>query len=205
MIAAKQRTQIWENTSNEFWKIAQIEANHLARIYRKVPDFSFNMFNILDIGSGLAGYNILLVKDISNVNIDMLDFDQHEEAFKLGFASMGEKYNSFTIVNDLIADCGVDSSRIKLFDANQLEENENFLNSSKPYDFVQSLYSWCFHFPYLTYRSFVQAHIHPSTLVLVDVRRNHEQEKQIMEDFEIIEVILERSKSRRLLLKKQLN
>ena len=189
---AKQRTALWELISKEYWNQSQAEANQLENhCYCHLRDklIESSSLNVLDIGAGFAGYNILFLQKYSKACLSVLDASQEDESFKLGFQDQGEKYCDFETLDFLFRHAGVSSDRYELIDFRQLDILNWAISRSGQYDVVQSLFSWCFHYPYKVYRDAVKLLLKSDGLLIVDCRNTGDQLNEIQSDFQYVATV----------------
>lgn len=189
---AKQRTALWEMVSKQYWEQSQAESDQLEKecysfLANKLGEYS--SINVLDIGAGFAGYDILLAQKYPNINLAILDASQEDEKFKLGFQDDGEKYSDFKTLDFLFQQSGVAAGRYELIDFRHIDVMDWASNSANRYDIVQSLFSWCFHYPYKVYRDAVKLLLKPNGLLIVDCRNAGNQIEDIKNDFEYVAAV----------------
>ena len=186
---AKQRTVLWQIVSREYWKNCEDEASHVDAQYEQylsIAPQSGQPFQVLDIGAGFCGYNILLAKQHAGMRLTVLDTSNEDKDFLLGYQEKGEQYNDFGMLKTVFEQSGVSQDRYELIDFRSINTLEWAGARPAQYDVIQSLYSWCFHYPYETYRHEVQVLLKPKGIIIVDCRKIPEQMDLLRQDFDVV-------------------
>jgi hypothetical protein len=126
--------------------------------------------NILSIGCGL-GVPDLIFKEHYKKDLNFYLFDRHQYDNKIsfGYKEKASFYNNFELTKEIYNKYGIDDKYINFIDAN----NENLLNLPKM-DIIISLIAWGFHFPIRTYLENVVKLMHENTILIFDLRTDHE-------------------------------
>jgi SAM-dependent methyltransferase len=132
------------------------------------PYLPHGVRDLLDIGCGLAGIDVMLATYRSVNRITLLDREGFENKSKVGFQPADEfaAYNSLGLSRRLMEQNGV--------------QNVSYCDISKEafpegkFDVILSLFSWCFHYPFETYATEVTNAMHPGSVIILDVRKGHE-------------------------------
>ena len=186
---AKQRTLLWQVISRQYWKDCDDEACHLNAQYAKYLNIALESeqpLQVLDIGAGFCGYNILLAKKHAGMKLTVLDASHEDKDFKLGYQARGEQYNDFGMLEIVFEQTNIHQDRYELVDFRTIDVLEWASSRLGQYDVIQSLYSWCFHYPYETYRHAVQKLLKPGGIIVVDCRKIPEQMNLLFEDFDLL-------------------
>ncbi|MCC7486077.1 MAG: hypothetical protein IT529_13975 [Burkholderiales bacterium] len=118
----------------------------------------------LDIGSGMAGIDVLLWRHYGNPVVNLLDGTGHTEVRVLFHEAMSP-YNSMAVARLLLEENGVPGERIVEWPPDP--------DASVPRcEFVLSLLSWGFHYPVAAYLTLVERCLAPGGRVLLDVRKD---------------------------------
>jgi SAM-dependent methyltransferase len=155
--------------------------------------------SILDIGCGIAGVDILLHQHYLAYNdclkeITLLDKEGQSDIY-YNFEQEGAYYNSLTLAEKFLRMNGV-TTQISVVD---------ILKSSFPsgtFDVIISLISWGFHYPVSTYLDVVYDNMAENGILILDVRKNQNQEVLLTSKFETVKVIHDIGKAQRFLVKK---
>lgn len=154
--------------------------------------------NILDIGCGIAGIDVLLnrfYESKSGVDkITLLDKEGCSEIY-YNFETEAAHYNSLDLAKDFLRINGVKSTLETINITEQAFPNGNF-------DLVISLISWGFHYPVSTYLDVVYEHLADGGILILDVRKNQNQERILQKKFGTFEMIYDFGKANRILVKK---
>jgi SAM-dependent methyltransferase len=153
--------------------------------------------NILDIGCGVAGIDILLARHYKNAKFYLLDKSHINSRVYYGIEKEAAYYNSLGIAKKMLV-------------ANGVAENNVFLQEvtgapifpGKKFDLIISLISWGFHYPISTYLDEVYNSLGPGGILIVDVRKDTDGEHLLKEKFGQYHIIYEAQKYRRLLIQK---
>ncbi|WP_156097835.1 class I SAM-dependent methyltransferase [Synechococcus sp. KORDI-100] len=188
-MVAKQRTVLWESISREYWEQSDHEAKQLDDIYKSFLQrglTSESTLKVLDIGAGFAGYDILLAQKYKHLNLTILDASDEDQEFKLGFQKVAEKYNDFNVLDFLFLQSHIRKERYELIDFRGLDIQTWVKQRVAQYDVIQSLFSWCFHYPYDVYRDAAQLLLKPGGILIVDCRNTDDQLDAIKENFQYL-------------------
>ena len=188
-MVAKQRTVLWEIVSKEYWSECHKEFERLYKLYESSLDFPLienSSLNILDIGAGFCGYNIWMSKKFPEVSFSIIDASIEDDQYKLGFQKRGERYCDFSSLEYLIEHSGIQKNRFELIDFRHTDIPAWSEGKQGAFDIVQSLYSWCFHYPYETYANVVKHILKPGGLLIVDCRVVDNQVEYLKKDFEFL-------------------
>jgi len=170
----KQRTQYKKDVVKEF--IADIE-NDLKQIKPFLPA---EALDILDIGCGVGGIDVLLARHYPGACLDLLDSNIETPLF-YGYKKEAACYNSFEATADLM-----ESNGIFLF--NLIDKNTGV--PEKEYDIVISLLSMGYHYPIDTYEFKTKCFI-------ADVREDTDGLEKLLNTYPVVNIIAEQNKSQR--------
>ena len=118
----------------------------------------------LDIGCGLAGFDILLWR-ARKAFIWLLDRDAFEENPRFGFGDNPSAYCLFSDVERMMETNGVPR--------NEWFALRDLTGQPKSVDLVTSFIAWGFHFPVGVYLSEVAAKMCKSARLIIDLRSEH--------------------------------
>ena len=135
-------------------------------IKKALPKRTAGEVNILDIGAGLGGIDILLHNYYfltgAEPHIYVLDKTETADKIKYGYSNSPSAYNNLDLTRDFFEMNGIEPGRC-LF-------TEKFPEPVK-FDLIISLISCGFHYSISQYISFIQRSIHPKTIVIFDIRK----------------------------------
>ena len=155
--------------------------------------------SILDIGCGVAGIDILLSHHYKNkIDIFLIDKTKVDKKVHYDYEKSGSFYNSLQISKSLLEINGVDTNKIHLQEA--IENNEIKFNQG--FDIVISLISWGFHYPVSAYLFEVYRKMNKNGILLLDIRKNANGEKEIEKRFGNYQIIFQTKKYMRVFTKK---
>ena len=159
-----------------------------------------NPKNILDIGSGVAGIDIMLHKHYKDKEIDFHLLDKTEVNSKVyyGIEKEAAYYNSLNIAKNILMANGIEEKNIH---TQEVRGKEIF--PGKRFDMIISLISWGFHYPVNTYIDEVYDALVTGGVLIIDVRKNTEGEDLLLKKFGLESVIYEAQKYRRMFLIKR--
>lgn len=121
----------------------------------------------LDIGCGLAGFDILLWR-ARKAFVWLLDRDAFEENPRFGFGDNPSAYCLFSAIEHMMEINGV--PRSDWFALRDLT------GQPKQVDLVTSFIAWGFHFPVSVYLDAVSKILHPGGRLIIDLRAEHVNE-----------------------------
>ena len=170
----KQRTQYKKDVVKEF--IADIE-NDFNQIKPFLPA---EALDILDIGCGVGGIDVLLAKFYGCPMLDLLD-SNIETPLYYGYKKEAACYNSFEATADLMESNGI-------FAFNLIDKNDGV--PEKEYDIVISLLSMGYHYPIDTYKFKTKCFI-------ADVREGTDGLEKLLNAYPVVNVIAEQNKAQR--------
>ena len=154
--------------------------------------------NILDIGCGVAGIDVLFDKYYNKPNIFLLDKTENKTVF-YGFNPHGSFYNSLNISESMLTENGCDKDRVHL-----IEATDDFDINTPPnlkFDIVMSFISWGFHYPIETYLPKVMDLLTDDGVVIIDLR-NSARMKTLETYFDDVQKICQKNKACRVICKR---
>lgn len=159
--------------------------------YRAIASYLPNDVNrILDIGSGVAGVDVLLSTHFDHgVHVHLLDKTELEKHIYYNFNQKTAFYNSLDIAKKLLVDNGISKDKIHLHDADAPESC-----FEHRFDVITSFISWGFHYPVSTYIQSVTNSLTPNGVLILDLRKNTGGFEEIQKYFKEVIVIFESSK-----------
>lgn len=165
--------------------------------YSAIKDFlPKNAKNILDIGCGVAGIDVLISKHYKNsIGIYLLDKTAIDGNVFYSYEDIGSFYNSLTIAKRLLMLNGVSEKKIYT----QEVKSDNKIDFETSFDLVISLISWGFHYPISIYIDQVFEKMSKGGVLIVDVRKDTEGENLIRKKFGLVQVISDERKHKRIL------
>ena len=135
-------------------------------IRKALPKRSAGRVNILDIGAGMAGIDVLLFQFYflagADPHIYILDKNTVADKVKYGYSNNPSAYNSLDLTRKFLELNGVPAGNIHI--------SEAFPEKVK-FDLILSLISCGFHYPVTEYISFIKQAIHPKTMLIFDIRK----------------------------------
>lgn len=147
----------------------QSDRNAWTEAYLKSLEFDFAVIKpslpasadrILDIGSGMAGIDILLAKHFRQPEVWLLDGDDDHPVM----VRHAQTFNDMGVARRFLTVNGV-FSIVTMSPALEL--------APAPCDLIISLQSWCFHYNPETYLDYVRASTRPGTVLILDVRSDY--------------------------------
>lgn len=125
--------------------------------------------SVLDIGSGMAGIDVLLGRRYPGATLHLLDKQGVSSEINAGFNRRAEDfahYNDFSAALDLLASNEVENDIV-------CHDMHRHPFPSQEFDVVVSLLSWGFHYPISTYEPRCRG------VMVVDVRKGTDGEEQL--------------------------
>jgi SAM-dependent methyltransferase len=175
----------------------------MEREYELIKNFlPANLKNILDIGCGVGGIDIMFHKHYIAKNIKphfhLLDKSEVNSRVYYGLEKEAAYYNSLSVARDLLIANGVEPSHVYT-----QEVGRDPIFPGKKFDLVVSLISWGFHYPITTYLDYVYNALSSGGSLIIDVRKGTDGEEKLQQKFGNLTVMSEAAKHRRILVKKQ--
>ena len=149
----------------------------------------------LDIGCGMAGFDVLLSRHYGNPAIHLLDGTGHTEVRILFHPEM-KPYNSMPIARKLLETNGVAGDRI-------FEWPPDPAAAVPQCDLVVSLLSWGFHYPVTTYLALAEKVLTPGGRLILDVRKGFGGMEAIAKRLDLVAVISSTVKADRACFRKK--
>ena len=153
--------------------------------------------NILDIGCGIGGINVLLFKHYGapDTAFYCLDKTQTDNIY-YGFKEKGAYYNSLEITRDFLLLNGI--RNVHMMSAN----DSNTIETPEIFDLIFSLISWGFHYPVETYLAQAYDHLHMGGHLIMDIRKDTNGLDAVRGKFMTTKLISETNKKVRILATK---
>lgn len=138
--------------------------------------------NILSIGGGIAGLEIIIMKKFSTSKITFIEKNYISKKIKYGWDDKNlEGYNSLNLMQNLLFDNNISSSRYNIINYNsEIFPKNNF-------DLIISLYSLDYHYNFNIYLDYLKKSTNNNSVIIFDTIR-YEYFKKIFTDVEIIKV-----------------
>jgi hypothetical protein len=146
------------SSNRELWERFYIDSLFMDLQSMK-PALPVSCQSLLDVGSGMGGIDILMVRRYGQLRVELLDGEDDLPIMKLHRLP----FNNMQVARRFLTTNGVQN--IVTFNAN----DPTTWNSDKV-DLVLSLGSWCFHYPPKEYLSLVRDKCHDGTILIIDVR-----------------------------------
>ena len=159
-----------------------------------------NIHSILDIGSGVGGFDVLLNAHYAPKYPIFYLLDKTEMPGKVyyGLEKKASFYNSFSVTKDFLVKNGVPEKNIFVQEANE----KNTIDFDTKFDLIISLISWGFHYPVETYLDEVYEKLSPGGILIMDIRKGFEGIEILRNKFGNLEIIYDATKHSRVVLKK---
>lgn len=135
-------------------------------IQKALPRRSAGQINILDIGAGMGGIDVLLYRYYNEIGvkpfIHILDKDQIDKKVGYGYSDKPSAYNMLDQTDAFLQLNGVPADNVMC--VTQYPTTVKF-------DIVLSFISCGFHYSISEYISFIRNTIHPKTILIFDIRK----------------------------------
>lgn len=152
-----------------------------------------NCGNVLDIGCGIGGIDLLLYNHYAkNLKLNLFDFSRTDKEIYYGYKERGSIYNSLENSVQFLTENGVELSNVITHDAAVKFPDGKF-------DIIISLLSCGFHYPVETYLAEITKA--KRGIIILDIRKNSGQIEMLEAAFGVLEIIAEYSKCERVLIK----
>ena len=147
-------------------------------IQKAIPRRSAGQINILDIGAGMGGIDVLLYHYYNEMGVSprihALDKDNVDASIRYGYSAKPSAYNQRVRTT-------------KFFLLNGIPPEHMASITEYPaltkFDLVISLISCGFHYPVSAYLKAIENTIHPKTVLIFDIRKKSGQFDQLHDTF----------------------
>lgn len=175
---------------------AQDMKNEMANIKSHLPSHAKS---ILDIGSGIAGIDVLISQHYGhNINVALLDKSTIDNDLHYDLEEKGSFYNSLQLAKQNLIINGVKTDHIHLIEAN----DNNTIDIDLKFDLIISLISWGFHYPVNVYLDEVYKKLNEGGVLILDVRKESDGIEQLHSKFSDYTIIGDFPKHQRVKLTK---
>jgi len=123
--------------------------------------------NILSIGSGIGGLELLILKKYQNTMVHFTEKNYISKKVRYGWdKSNFEAYNSLNSLNFFLLSNGIDKNKFKIFDCDKSKyPNQKF-------DLIISLYSLDYHYDFNIYKEYLKKVSTKETIFIFDTIRS---------------------------------
>jgi SAM-dependent methyltransferase len=179
----------------------RIRAKEIGKLFYKDNEYIFNkiqpfindhIYNILDIGCGLGGFDALLYNKLeSTPQLFMMDKDDESPIngrHYTGFEKEPAAYNSLKATRDFLIKNNVLEEHISLIEA------ENGFPKQQEFDVVVSFLAWGFHFPVSYYINEVYRSLKNNGSLCIDLRKGTNGIDELKEYFKEVNLAYEGEK-----------
>ena len=158
----------------KYYKLMQNE-------YKKIHNYLKPGQNILSVGAGVGGLEILILQNNLNTKVSFVEKNYISKKIVYGWdKNNNEAYNSLNLMDKFLVDNNVKKETFQIFD---FDEDE--LPKEK-FDVIISLYSLDFHYDFELYRKYFQQVSTQETVIIFDTIRPEYFEK-IFKEVKIIQ------------------
>ena len=157
----------------KYYKLMQNE-------YRIIHNYLKPGQNILSVGAGIGGLEILILQNNLNTKVSFVEKNYISKKIVYGWdKNNNEAYNSLNLLDKFLVDNNIKKETFQTFD---FDEDE--LPKEK-FDVIISLYSLDFHYDFELYRKYFQQVSNQETVIIFDTIRTEYFEK-IFKEVKII-------------------
>ena len=136
--------------------------------------------NILSVGSGIGGLELIIAKEISNIKLNFVEKNYISKKIKYGWDdSNSEAYNSLHLLEKFLTLNSINKEIYKIFDF------DKDVLPIKEFDIIISLYSLDFHYNFDLYKNYFKKNSNDKTLIIFDTIRP-EYFKTIFDEINVI-------------------
>ena len=162
-----------DKISKDYYKIMYNE-------YLTIKKFIKPNQNILSIGAGIGGLEVIINKNFKNENFTFIERDFVSKKIRYGWDNENtEAYNKLNLLENFLLSNFVKSNRFKIINF----DKENLPRES--FNLITSLYSLDFHYDFEVYKKYLISVSNNETVIIFDtIRANYF--KDIFEDVIII-------------------
>lgn len=148
-------------------KISSMYHADMVREFQSIEAFvNPNTTDILDIGCGIGGINVLFWQKLKgNVELSLMD-KTRTDAIYYGFKSDAAFYNDFGLTEAFLVANGVERKKISFNEAGKGQ----ITAIGKKFDLIVSLISWGFHYPLDYYLEEALAALKSDGCIILDLR-----------------------------------
>ena len=155
--------------------------------------------SVLDVGCGVAGIDVFVSNHYKNgVDVCLIDKTHVDKSIHYDFHNSGSFYSSLDIARSVLEMNGTPKEKVHVQEATP----DSDVLFSRRFDVVISLISWGFHYPVATYLDAVYGKLNDNGVLIIDIRKDTDGEKEIARKFGNCEVIFEAQKYIKVLAKK---
>lgn len=147
--------------------------------------------NVLDIGCGLGGLDVLIFREYTTKNnpieLWLLDRDDDSPVYErhyTGFRQEAAAYNSLMITRKFMLANGVPSNCINLVNI-----AEDKFPSNQDFDLVISYLAWGFHFPVEAYLDSVKHSLRKGGVLFIDIRKDTDGVDKLKSCFHDVKIL----------------
>ena len=138
----------------------------MKREYTFIENFLRTDQNILSIGSGIGGLELLIKKNIINTKISFIEKNYISKKIKYGWDNANlEAYNSLYLLEKFLLINSVEKNSFHIFDF----DKDKFPNEK--FDLIISLYSLDFHYNFEIYHNYFKQIAKDDTVLIFDTIR----------------------------------
>ena len=161
--------------SEDYYKIMHLE-------YQTIKNFLDSNQNILSIGAGIGGLEVIINNNYIGTNFTFIERDFISKKIKYGWDNKNEEaYNKLDLLENFLISNNIKKTNFNIinFDKSRLPE--------KKFNLITSLYSLDFHYDFEIYRSYLSKVSDDKTIIIFDTIRS-DFFKDIFEDVSVIKV-----------------
>lgn len=151
-----------ERISRLYYHDMQAELESLSPFLVRKP------LNVLDIGCGIGGIDVLINNFCcGEVEFYLLDKTEIDRIY-YGMNSRAAFYNDFDLTSEFLQENGVSLERVHFIEAGE----SRIRSIGQTFDLIFSLISWGFHYPLSTYLDEALSALAPTGVIVLDLRRS---------------------------------
>ena len=140
--------------------------NLMNKEYLLIEKFLKPNQNILSIGSGIGGLELLIKKRIKNNQISFIEKNYISKKIKYGWDDKNEEgYNSLCLLEKFLLTNGVEKNTFNIYDFDE----GNF--PEKKFDLILSIYSLDYHYNFEVYYNYFKQVSDDNTIIIFDTIR----------------------------------
>ncbi len=163
-------------------KISEDYSILMAKEVSSISNFLNQNQNILSIGGGMGGLEIIIMKRFNSSNVTFIEKNYISNKIRYGWDDKNsEGYNNLNLMQNLLSDNNIVNSRYRIIDYNSKKfPKDNF-------DLIISLYSLDYHYDFNIYLDYLKRSTKNNSIIIFDTIR-YEYFKKIFRDVKIIQV-----------------
>lgn len=170
-------------------KLYDVSSLYYQDVLNNFNDFSYiipkNCKNVIDIGCGIGGINVIINKNFPGCNFHLVDRNGKDDNVYYGYKEEASKYNNLSLTRTFLIENGIKDEHIFTYD---IEKNE-WIDETNKFDLIMSILSWGFHYPISTYINKIIKLMNENSILVLDIRIKTKGIEELKEYFNNVNII----------------